>query len=445
MQVNLLHAQQDAVRKLTGAGGLENAAIGISVKEVATGKVVAEYQPNVSLHPASVTKLIPTALALKLKGEGYRYGTNVYYTGAIRNGVLEGNVVVEPAGDPTPDSKYFPEPGFVRGVTEALKKSGVRSVQGGILVDGKDTEAVPGSWPWEDVSNYYGAQHHLFNYRDNSYTIEFKSGEAGKPVTLVSVTPKQPGVRFENLVTASAKNGDDAWIFGGPYSGVMCVKGTIPARRSSFQIRGAMHRPYACFAEELAELLRAAGVPVRGEKLTSAGKQLLYSHVSPPLKEIVYHTNKSSVNLFAEALGTLVAGEDRENGLKKLMQEWGLDVSGVILKDACGLSHLNAVPAAVFTNLLIKAQKELGAVFVQSLPVAGVDGSLNAYVRDHALLKNNLKAKTGSFAGVRCLSGYVKNSSGQLLAFTVLINNYTCDSSRLYAAVGTFLSSLAEG
>lgn len=436
---------QPALEKLLHTPGLGHAAIGISVRDAGTGTSVVDYRQEMALTPASVAKLLPTWLALREKGPDFRYRTTVCTTGQVVQGVLNGDLKIMASGDPTLESRYFPEQHFLEPIVLALRKAGISRIRGRILVEpaGMAT-AVPGSWVWEDVSNYYAALCQPFNYRDNTYVLSFSTGEAGSPARLKSITPALPGIRLENNVIAAEENKDDAWIFGGPYSDVLAVEGRIPAHRPDFRVKGAMHRPELFFVQELTARLRQDGVTVAQEVLPDREKKILLKLQSPPLAEIVRHTNKSSVNLFAEAAGRLVAGETWPAQAPAWLSREGLSPQGVTLKDACGLSPLNAVPAEVFTDLLLIAHRTGEKVFTRSLPLAGTDGGLNAYVRAAPVLKGRLQAKTGSMSGVRCLAGYLYLPSGKTLAFTILINHYTCSPARVQEAVAGFLAALTD-
>lgn len=439
-----LYGQADPLQKLLKAEGVRNAAVGISVKSFPEGEVVAGHLPDMALHPASVTKLLTTALALKQKGEGYRYRTSVFLTGKIENGVLKGNILVRASGDPCLDSRYFKDYKWIARLQEKIRDAGIRKIEGDILLEGGPEEVcIPGSWPWEDISNYYGAPWHPFNYRDNTYVLKFRTDESGSRAKLLSVFPGQPDVRFRNEVRASENNKDDAWIYGGPYSNVLYIQGTVPAGREAFVVKGAIHRPFVCFRQELKELLQKDGISVEGKQLPARVSKEWFYVDSPALQEIVRETNKKSVNLFAEALGKLSTSGCFQEFCRDELDRMGIPSSGVILKDACGLSPLNAVPAAVFTDLLVAAGRmEWKESFVSSLPVAGKDAGLNGYCAAYPELKGRLRAKTGSFAGVRCLSGYLQTRKGKQLAFTVLINNYTGTAIDLQKQVGAYLQSL---
>ena len=420
-----------------------SSAVSISVKQVKDGKSVAAYCPGMALTPASVAKLLPTWFALQEKGADYRFHTYVYTTGEIREGKLTGDIIVQAGGDPTPDSRYFPRHSLVKEVVEAVQKASIQHVQGRLVVEGaREGTEIPGSWPWEDISNYYAALYLPFNYRDNTYTLRFQSGAAGTPAKLLGAEPELPGWQIRNEVKAAAANEDNAWIFGGPYSRELYVKGSIPAHRSLFRVKGAMHAPAACFVNEVKGQLAKKGIDVEGKTVTDTERMELLHLTSPRLEEIVFHTNKSSVNLFAEALGQLVAGEKWPEKVKTLLKQAGVKVSGITLKDACGLSPVDAIPAETLTDLLVYAGKQENGAFVRSLPLAGVDGGLSGYCYASPELKQRLRAKTGSMTGVRCLSGYLTRKDGERLAFTILINHYTCTTAQLQRAVGKFLTTL---
>ena len=431
-------------RNLWGRDEVKHAAIGVCVKNVVTGQVVYEHNPGMALRPASVIKLLSSALALKREGDSLTYTTRVFYTGRIENGALLGNIVIQAGGDPTLDSKYFPQAGFMDSLVSKVENLGIQRIHGNIIIETEGEPArIPGSWPWEDVANYYGALYHSFNYRDNTYTITLKSGKSGTQTKIVSVVPAVPGVKLRNEVMASAKHGNDAWIYGGPEAATLLIQGTIPANRSSFAVKGAMHHPDACFRAELEKRLKGKGIVLDKQKIKEGEHHALLTMVSPFLKDIVYYTNKNSVNLFAEALGKLISPTDYAKTVKAELSDMGIDSCGITLKDASGLSPANAVPAEVFTDVLIWARRYLSDAFVLSLPRGNVDWSLRIY-SDHPVLRGNVVAKTGSMSGVRALAGYLKMRQGETLAFTILVNNYVGDPVKVQECMRDLLKEVAD-
>ena len=432
-----------ALKQLLETPGLNHAAIGISVKKVGDGTTVLAHQAGMALTPASVTKLLPTVFALQERGKDFRFKTRVGYTGKIQDGTLTGDLILVAAGDPTLESRYFPNHSLLSPIVTALEKAGIQRIDGSIRVEGALPGVnIPGSWTWEDVSNYYAALYLPFNYRDNTCFYHFQTGVAGTPAKLKEIVPALPGVKIVNEVTAAAGNRDDARVFGGPYSEVLCIRGTLPQNRTLFKVKGAIHRPAEVFVAELTDILKARGITVAKKKIEEQPRTEWLTLTSPELGEIVFHTNKASVNLFAEALGCQVAPADWPEKVGMLLKEAGIPAEGMILKDACGLSPMDAVPASVFTDLLVYADKVVGETLGRSLPVAGKDGGLSGYCIGATALKGRMQAKTGSMSGVRCLAGYLTTTGNERMAFTVLINHYTCTASQLQKAVGKFLQSL---
>lgn len=433
-----------AGRNLWGRDEVKHAAIGVCVKNVETGQIVYEHNPQMALRPASVVKLLSSALALKREGDSLTYTTKFFYTGEIDEGRLLGNIVIQAGGDPTLDSKYFPKACFIDSLVSKVVNLGIKRIHGNIIVETEGEPAsIPGSWPWEDVANYYGALYHSFNYRDNTYTINLKSGKPGTQTKIESVVPSVPGIKLRNEVMASAKNANDAWIYGGPEATLLLIQGTIPANRSSFAVKGAMHHPAACFRAELEKRLKEKGVLLDKQRIEEGERHALLSMDSPFLKDIVYYTNKNSVNLFAEALGELISPTDYARTVKVELNHIGIDSCGITLKDASGLSPANAVPAEVFTDLLIWAKRHLSDAFVSSLPRGNVDRGLRIY-SNHPVLRDNVIAKTGSMSGVRALAGYLKNQKGETLAFTILVNNYVGDPVKVQEIIRDLLKDIAD-
>lgn len=130
-------------RNLWGRDEVKHAAIGVCVKNVETGQVVYEHNPGMALRPASVIKLLSSALALKREGDSLTYTTKVFYTGRIENGALLGNIVIQAGGDPTLDSKYFPQAGFMDSLVSKVENLGIQRIHGNIIIE---TEGEPGPY-----------------------------------------------------------------------------------------------------------------------------------------------------------------------------------------------------------------------------------------------------------------------------------------------------------
>ena len=142
-------------------------------------------------------------------------------------------------------------------------------------------------------------------------------------------------------------------------------------------------------------------------------------------------TNKVSQNLHAELLLRAVAREgtgigSTEIGLKleqDFLKAAGIADGDVVLTDGSGLSTDNLVtPRAILALLQYIKRKSWGSDFLATLPIAGVDGTLEDRMKNtHA--SGLIQAKTGGLDHVHALSGYATTLSGEYLVFSIFANN----------------------
>jgi D-alanyl-D-alanine carboxypeptidase/D-alanyl-D-alanine-endopeptidase (penicillin-binding protein 4) len=90
----------------------------------------------------------------------------------------------------------------------------------------------------------------------------------------------------------------------------------------------------------------------------------------------------------------------------------------------------------------MKTRSAYPEVFEKSLPLAG-DGTLSVFSSDN-FARVGLRAKSGSMTRVRCYAGYLETRSGKTLAFTVMLNNFSCSQSAAIRKIGELLSSLMK-
>jgi D-alanyl-D-alanine carboxypeptidase/D-alanyl-D-alanine-endopeptidase (penicillin-binding protein 4) len=97
--------------------------------------------------------------------------------------------------------------------------------------------------------------------------------------------------------------------------------------------------------------------------------------------------------------------------------------------DGSGLSRYDYVTAGTLTAVLERMYRESRHrdAFVATLPVAGRDGTLSARL-DGTRAQGNAVAKTGSIANVRSLSGFVRTRDDEVLAFSILANDFSIPS-----------------
>jgi len=422
---------------------LAGASLGFYVTPLEKDSAIVAYMPDVALATASTLKAVTTATALGILGSDYRFETQIAYSGKIdASGTLQGNLYLIGSGDPSFGSDNMPS--LIDFLANRVIEKGIKKINGQLIGDASifDNDGAARTWIWEDIGNYYGASPSGLSIHQNQYSIYFKTGRSsGEETKIVEVAPKIEGLNVRNeVVTGEKYSGDNAYIFGGPFSYEKIVRGTLPPNYNRFMIKGAMPEPAKFCTSYFLKTLEAKGVqisesfkvlyerPLNLPKLTK-----VYTYQSPPLSEIIKQTNYKSINLYADALLKKIGHErlnegNFEGGIEVLKSYWankGVDTPGLLMHDGSGLSRYNAVSALSLSNILrYTIQKDTSEVFLQSLPVAGVSGTLKNICKNH-VAKGRISAKSGYIKNVRAYTGLVNTYSNKRLIFTLLINNHT--------------------
>jgi D-alanyl-D-alanine carboxypeptidase/D-alanyl-D-alanine-endopeptidase (penicillin-binding protein 4) len=217
------------------------------------------------------------------------------------------------------------------------------------------------------------------------------------------------------------------------------VRGTLPAKSAPRKLVLAIHEPAQHAATLLARLLAGRGIKITGtprsvhiaDTLSDPPRAVLAEHVSIPLGDSVKLVNKISQNLHTEMLLRTAARQSgiwaTPDDLVKFPADFyaaaGIVPGDVIQTDGSGLSRHDLVtPRAIVTLLKYAQTQPWFTPYFTSLPVAGVDGTLEDRMRT-TIAAGRIHAKTGSVEHVRTRSGYAETPNGRLLIFSFLSNN----------------------
>jgi D-alanyl-D-alanine carboxypeptidase/D-alanyl-D-alanine-endopeptidase (penicillin-binding protein 4) len=425
---------------------------GLLVVDAATGEVL--YQKNADKYfvPASNMKLLTTALALDKLGPDYKFRTTIETNGKLlEDGTLRGELFFVGRGDPNLSNRKFPfdtkeefdgpPERVLAEMADSLVAQGLKEITGDIVGDDSyfPRERYPDGWEIDDMVWEYGAAVSAIVVDDNTVTLTLTPGEKAGELAQWVVEPatSEFGVK-SGVTTVGAKEKGDLRLTREPGSGVLAVEGTMAAKSSPRKLVLAIQEPAQHAAELLARLLKERGVKFEGKVRAQhepdpaeSSRTVLAEHLSIRLGEAVKLVNKISQNLHTEVLLRTAA---RQNGrwtdsedLQKFAQEFyakvGIAPDDVLQTDGSGLSRHDLVTPRAFVTLLGYVQKQPWyADFYASLPVAGVDGTLNERMKE-AGIAGRVHAKTGSVSHVRTLSGYADTRGGRRLIFSFLSNN----------------------
>lgn len=442
------------------------AHIGAVVVSMRSGDTIYSRNAGRVFLPASNQKLLTGAAALAALGPDFRYVTDIYGSGQVRDGILQGDLIVRGGGDPTFSARFGEDArATLFALADSLRARGITGVRGGIV--GVDS-AFPGpslgsGWAWDDLASGYAAEYGALQFNEGAVTLQIVPGSTiGSPAVVVLDPPNQH-VRIYNLTATTAAGSPVELSIRRDEAGPgVTIEGSVPADTTAVTRVVAVRDPTAYFLSVLREALREAGVTVEGPALPAEQwpvdrggvvEALLFRHRSPPLSEILPAMMKPSQNQIAETLLLTVGRELRGEATAdagaaaadSIFRAWGLPANELRMADGSGLSRYNLVSPRLLGGVLVQMDSGPTAeVWRASLPVAGVDGTLEGRMRD-APLRGNVTAKTGTLTGVRALSGYLTAADGEPVVFSFLVDHHLSSAAAVDRMVEAALEVIVRG
>lgn len=420
-------------RGILGIDGEDATSVGIYIKDIRSGKVIVDHNSQMALTPASILKCVTTATALRLLGPDYTFTTAVNLRGSVSKGVLEGDLLIDAAADPTLESSQFKDNlGFCSAVADAVKSRGITKIDGDIVISQTmaDTGPIP-QWEIEDVAYPYGAGLFGLNWRDNTFTLF--------PVTKVT----KPYVPDLEVILRQSTSGNDL-LRGICSDRLIVIRSDISNKRMS--VSTSMPDPAAVLRAELKEILADAGITVTGRAKAAAKAEIspLLEWESPDAASIMRSLMVRSDNLFAEGMLRAIAPDaSRKEAIKKEKSLWeslGVSTRYTIINDGSGLTRANRVSprfmGAVLENM---AKSKMADTYVGFFPRTGVEGTVKSFLAKTSL-KGKFALKTGSVSAVQCYAGYKLDDNGKPTHVVVfMVNGFFCERAAVRAAVEKLL------
>lgn len=427
-----------SISLLTSNPLTETANISVQIKDLDSNTIIEEYRAQNVVPPASVMKTLTTAAMLELYGPDFRFTTTLEYTGAIENEVLHGDLIVRGGCDPSLGDLKKGQ-GFLYTWIKAIRKAGIKSIEGNIIADMSllDAEAQNPGWLMEDASNYYAPGVFSLNYMSNTLNVVLKSGPIGTVADVIRTEPLYEDLEIINHVRCTEITYDGAFVYGLPYSNERYITGSVPSNQGQFGVKSDMPNPGLLLVKHFKHRLEECGIQVTGEatykaeNFSSHGRTLLYEHTSEPLKDLIAHTNIYSDNLYAEAMfrymglaygmpGTI---HNSCEFLRAYWQRKKVNLKEAIIKDGCGLAPQDAISAEMFVQLLeYMSKSDHYEAWLNSLPICGKTGTVSGLFRGTAL-EGRVWAKSGTIAGTKNYAGYIFLPDGRKWAFAILVNS----------------------
>jgi serine-type D-Ala-D-Ala carboxypeptidase/endopeptidase (penicillin-binding protein 4) len=429
---------------------IPQSGIAVVVREAGKHAPLISINAQRPMSPASTMKLLTTFAALDLLGPAYTWKTEAYIDGDLKDGVLNGNLILKGYGDP----KFTIEQ-FWLWLGE-LRARGLREIRGDLILDRSYFDLPPydpGDFDADPMRAYnVGPDALLINF--NTLRLRYMPDGAGLKVV---TEPPLDGMTLDNQLTpndskVNCDNWDDSFLVQ-PKGDSVVLQGDYPMgcgeREQNLSVMPHTRYVGALFGAVWKEL----GGTLQGterEGAVGSNARLFSVHRSEPLSAVIRDINKFSNNVMARQLfltlgqagpsldepsASTTADANESFNAHPLsierslfvMQTWlarnRLDFREVVLENGAGLSRKERISAAHMAQLLQHAFDDpLSAELQASLPILGVDGSVKRRLKDSPAA-SHAHLKTGTLEGVKTIAGYVRSKSGKEWIVVFFINH----------------------
>ena len=434
------------VARAIAASGLPAKSFGLYAQEVVGNRTVFALNEEQPYTMASTTKIVTSLAALDLLGPYYRWRTSAFALGTLADGKLVGDLLIVGGGNAQLTSAELRD-WFAR-----MRAQGLREIDGDIVLDRYAFQLGPADHagtPMQSASEPRHVWPDAMTLDEGVLAVRVQAARGRR--ASAALLPALADVRIDNRLAAGrgcdASANWEADKRGREGQAVVVLEGRWSADCGSGDIRFVPPVDSGIAARALPAMWAEAGGVLRGRVVSAPatpgvspiplgldGEPLtpLSFHRSKPLNEMVRDINKVSDNVAARNLMLSLSPGFPERpatlaGAQKIVGMWlrdqGLKDGDVQVENGSGLSHTERAKPRALVQLLRKAWRADQAVaFFQSLPIAGVDGTL----------KNRMQAgratgqaylKTGSLNDTRALAGYVHGASGKMYAVALMVND----------------------
>lgn len=408
--------------------------IGVDAYNISKKEIVFRHNEKLLFRPASNMKIVTTATALCVLGPEYNFTTQIKYDGEINDGVLNGNLYFLGGFDPDFTSADLDT------MIMKLKDEGINKIVGNINVDVSNMDSLDWGlgWMWDDEPSYDFPHMTPLPINNASLQVAISPSKIGEKAILKTIPESDYFKYVNNIYTVDNDTSDlilsRDWINNSDsliFEGGLFVESEPDTLTINFKNTNQYFLTLAkeTLAKNRIKFDGKCGVKIAPvEAKTIVTKQRSFG-------KVIVNLNKTSDNLSAEmtlralAFNRFGKYASAEKGIKlidSLIVEVGLNPDDYRIVDGSGVSHYNLVSVELLNEILRYMQQyhaKLFNVLYESFPIAGVDGTLDTRMMEGRAY-NNVHAKTGTLSGVSSLSGYLTSKSGDLISFSINIQNF---------------------
>lgn len=420
----------------------------VHVVRLDDGKTLYEKNADLTLTPASVTKILTSATALSRYSPVHTFQTKLLAV-ARKGSAITGNLYLLGDGDPFLVSEKLWQ------MAADLKNSGIDRIDGDLVIDNslfdgkfRDTSRKSGKTA---SHNAYDAPIAAFAINFNTYAVAVAPAEKAGAPAIVSLDPYSlPNVHIVNQVKTTSLRGKNLSVnrISTKSGDRITVSGTIGVDQPITKVYRSVGDNVEASGLLFKKFLESAGITVKGritEGHTPNQARELMTLDSYDMSRIVAGLNTFSNNFIADMLLKRMGASfpksgkpdtegmgTYENGVDVIRRFLREDVgikSPFVLNDGSGLSVDNRLSAHQLTQVLSYMAKhmEVFPEFFASLPATGLTGTMKKrfHKGDAVDMRGLFRAKTGTLSqpvSVAALAGYFRHPQHGLVAFSIIEN-----------------------
>lgn len=403
--------------------GIPETHVGIRIDDLDAARPLLQHGGDRALNPASVMKLVTTLVALNHFGPAHTFKTRVYLDGALEEGVLTGNLILQGGGDPGMTVERFWR------LLREIRARGVREIRGDVLLDDSHYQIEA-----SDPVAFDASPLRPYNAPPAALLVNFNTVDLHLDAT--GQARLDPPLAQPELLDQRAPGTGRC---GDVRDRIALVDGklTLSGEHTSDCAAIALNLlpPNATAAAWFSQLWTEMGGRVSGEVhpgTVTATARLLLEFDSPPVSQLVRDTNKFSNNVMAKMLflnlgaaryGAPATWDKGERAVRAWLTEHELECDKLVIENGSGLSRIERLSAFALSRMLRWATRQpLWFEFAASLPAVGLEGTQARRLAGTATT-GQAWLKSGSLNGVRSLAGYVRSAEGGRRGFVFLINH----------------------
>ena len=382
------------------------------VMDRASGTVLDAHDADLRLPPASVAKAVTALYALDRLGPTFRYRTRVLATGPVVGGIVQGDLVLVGAGDPTLQTDQLGD------LAAALAARGIKGITGRYLMWEAALPRIERIDPDQPVQVGYNPAVGGLNLNFNRVHFQWKKASGGGWGLAMDARGERfvPQVRMARVkvverdlpvFTYAAQAAEEDWT----------VASTALGKEGSRWL--PVRLPGLYVAEVFQTLLRAQGLTLPALQMLAEAPmgQEVAALDSAPLTEILRDMLKFSTNITAEAVGLRASGAADLASSGAAMTAWAQARFGVGISfvDHSGLGSASRITAQDMAKIFAQAQVS-GAGLQPLLRDVGMRDDKGKAIKDHPV---RVMAKSGTLNFVSGLAGHVLPPKGRDLVFAI--------------------------